>query len=359
MLKGYILQNWALILLLLAFAILLHITVFLDQKSIRRMYALIVGVFLLSIVVYVEFELADRGGYQALRTILMAIRYSATPFIIALVIFTLVKRFRWFIFIPAIFLALVDLISIFTGIVFSVSADGTFHRGPLGLLPFIMVGVYCVFLIYILVKRSNKQSVEIIPIVFLCFAFISGLLLPFVFGSAYSHIFCTTIALSLFVYYVFLILQLTKKDALTGLLNRQSYFADIHSRPEDITAMVSLDMNGLKAINDTSGHAAGDDALISISLCLNRALKRRQYAYRVGGDEFVIVCRRTASEEVLQLVERIRKNVAETAYSCSIGFSCADVGAKSPDTLLSESDDMMYAEKADFYRGSGANRRQA
>lgn len=356
MLKGYILQNWALFLILFAFAIILHTTVFMDRTTIRRMYILILGVFLLSIIVYVEFHLVDLGGYRILRTVLMAIRYSATPFIIALVTYTLVKQFRWFIFIPAIILAAIDFISIFTGTVFSVDAAGVFHRGPLGLLPYIVVGLYCVFLIYILFKRSNKQSMEIIPIAFLCFALGSGVLLPFVLGSAYANIFCTTIAISLFVYYVFSILQLTKKDALTGLLNRQAYYADISTRPEDISAMVSLDMNGLKTINDTRGHAAGDDALVTLSLCLNRALKRRQSAYRVGGDEFVIVCRKTTHIEVLQLVERIRNSVAETACSCSIGYSSSEDGTKSPDVLLSESDRMMYEEKAEYYGDSNGSR---
>lgn len=52
----YLMQNWSLMLVLSAFAIALHITVFLDKKTIRRLYVLIIGVFLLSIAVFVEFE---------------------------------------------------------------------------------------------------------------------------------------------------------------------------------------------------------------------------------------------------------------------------------------------------------------
>ena len=358
MLKEYILQNWVLILILLAFTITLNLTVFLDTVTIRRMYTLILEIFLLSIVVYLEFHLAELETGRIARTILMAIRYSATPFIIAQVIFTLIKKQRWFLFIPAILLAAVDLISVFTGVVFRVDADSVFHRGPLGLLPFVVAGLYCVFLVYILFRRSNRQMMEIIPIVFLSFSFLSGLLLPFVFGKDYAHIFCTTMAMALFVYYEFLFLQLTKKDSLTGLLNRHAFYSDVGKNPEDISALVSLDMNGLKTINDTEGHAAGDDALVTLSLCFMRALKRRQFAYRIGGDEFVIICRRCSHDDVLLLVERIRHSVSETPYSCSIGYSEAAAGVKSVDALLKESDEMMYAAKERYYQDSGKDRRR-
>ena len=148
------------------------------------------------------------------------------------------------------------------------------------------------------------------------------------YGKAYAHIFCSIIAIALFVYYVFLILQLTTIDTLTGLLNRQAFYADIGRNPENITALLSLDMNGLKTINDTGGHAAGDDALVTLAVCFTRALKRGQSCYRVGGDEFVIVCRRASRSE------------------------------ESVDDLLQKSDEMMYADKAQYYTDSRQDRRR-
>ncbi len=358
MIANYILQNWALILILLAFTATLKTTVFLEKTTIQRMYVLIVLIFLLSIIVYTEFVLADLGSDRTLRLILMAIRYSATPFIVAQIIYTLVRKFRAVIFIPAIILALIDFASIFTGIVFSVDSDGTFRRGPFGFAPFIIAGLYSVFLVYILLKRSNKRSIEIIPIAFLCFALVSGLIMPFVYGKDYANIFCTIIAIAVFVYYVFLILQLTKIDPLTGLLNRQALYADISNNPEDITAVMSLDMNGLKAINDNEGHSAGDEALITLALCFSSALKRGQSGYRIGGDEFVIVCRKTSQSEVAQLTERIRNAVGETQYSCSVGYSYRSDGTESIDDLLKESDEMMYADKALYYSNFKRDRRR-
>ena len=359
MIKEYILLNWSLILVLLGFAVSLKETVFLDKTIIKRCYILIVAIFILSLVVYEEFYLTDLGGHRLTRLILMGIRYSATPFIIAMVIYTLVKKQRWFIFVPAIILGLINILSVFNGLVFSIGNKDELYRGPLGYLPYIVVGMYSVFLIYILIRRSNKQIIEMIPIAFLGFAFGSGLVLPFIYGKDYSRIFCPTVAIALFVYYVFSILQITKKDPLTGLLNRQAYYADIENNPENITALISVDMNGLKALNDSFGHAVGDEGLVTLALCFKRALKNRHMCYRVGGDEFIIVCRKTSKEEMIKLVETIRKYVSETEYGCSIGCSHISDGADSIDALLQESDEEMYKEKAGYYKDAKRDRRNS
>ena len=348
MIKEYFLQNWPLILILLAFIISLITTVFLDKKTIVRMYILVAAVFLLSIVVFVEFYIANDPSLKNLRIALMAIRYSATPLIIALIAFALVKRLRWFIFIPALALVVVNFISIFTGIVFSINENNDLVRGPLGFSPFVMVGLYSIFLIYLLIKRSNKSKMEIVYISFLAFALGSGLVLPFVLQGDYASIFCVIIAIALFSYFEFSVLQLTKKDSLTGLLNRHAYYSDVSNDPKSITSIISIDMNGLKTINDTVGHAAGDEALVTLSVCFVRALKSKQSGYRIGGDEFIIVCRKTGEEEVLAIVEQIRN---------SIGYSFNMNGDKPISDLLKESDKMMYQEKEKYYQESGLRKR--
>lgn len=358
MVKEYFLQNWPLILILLAFIISLITTVFLDKKTIVRMYVLIGAVFLLSIVVFLEFYYDGIAEYRVFRTVLTAIRYSATPLIMALITFALAKRLRWFVFIPAFALVIVDFISIFNGLVFTIDDNNFLHRdGPLGLLPYIMVALYSVFLIYILIKRSNKRAMEFVYIGFLMFALASGLVLAFVFGKKYASIFCVTIAIALFAYFEFSVLQLTKKDSLTGLLNRHAYFADVNNDPKNITAIISIDMNGLKALNDAHGHSAGDEALTTLAFCFMNPLKNKQSGYRIGGDEFLIVCRKTSQEDVLDIVEQIRKNVSETPYSVAIGYSFNLEGNKSVSDLLKESDEMMYKEKAEHYMEFGDRRR--
>ena len=359
MFKDYLVQNWPLILILLAFVISLATTVFFDKKTIIRMYCLIAAIFLLSIVVFLEFEdQLKTEEYRVFRNVLMAIRYSATPLIIAQIGLTLVKRMRWFIFIPALALVVLNVVSIFTGIVSIYNEASELVRGPLWLSPYIAVGLYSVFLIYLLIWRSNKRPMEIIPIAFLAFALASGLILPFVLQGAFASIFCITIAVAVFAYYEFSIIQLTKKDSLTGLLNRHAYFADINNDPKNITALISIDMNGLKKLNDSEGHQAGDDALVTLALCFVKPLTYRQTGYRIGGDEFIIVCRKTPKDETLHIVESIKKYVAETQYTCSIGYSFNTDGDKPINTLLKESDEMMYKDKQTYYRKFTNDRRR-
>ena len=346
----YVDQNWALILVLLGFAASLISTVFLEKKTILRMYALSAEVLILSIVVFVEFYLAESPECNNVRAVMIAIRYSATPFLIAQIIYTIIKKQKWYVFIPSLLLAIVDFISIPTGIVFRLDDTGAMKRGPLGLLPYVVVGLYCVWLVVLMIRVSSKQAVERIPIIYFCFAFFSGIVMPFLIGKDYAELFCTTIAISVFVYYVFMILQVTKKDPLTGLLNRQAYYADIANAPEEISALISIDMNGLKTINDTEGHKAGDIAISTVADCFIRAAKRKQFVYRVGGDEFVVVCRKISEEEVVALTKRLHEQVSATKYSCSIGYSYSADGKKTIDELLSESDANMYSEKQLYYK---------
>ena len=352
-LKDYIVQNWALILVLIAFAIMLIITVFLDKKTIRRLYILITFIFLLSICVFFEFYLLGENKYPEVIKVLVCIRYSATPFIISLILFALVKLKLWYILIPAIVLTVTNIVSIFTGIVFDIDANGNLVRGVLGYFPYIVVGAYCFILIYILIKQSNKQVIEIIPIVFLAFTFVSGLVFPLIIGKEYSKIFCTSIGIALFVYYVFLILGLTKKDALTGLLNRQAYYSTIENSYKDITAIVSIDMNGLKRINDTLGHAAGDEAILAISSCFIKVAKFKHLVFRVGGDEFIIICKKTTESELMDLIENLKEKVSETKYTISVGYSYSVAPDKIIEYMVKQSDEMMYANKAKFYEEHG------
>ena len=356
--SDYMSANWILLLTLLGYAICLISTVFLDKKTVRRSFALIIEVFVLSIIVYVEFHIAGSAEFRMQRLILMALRYSATPLLIAQIIYTVVKRQTWIVFMPAVVVAVINVSSIFNGIVFGLDDANKLVRGPLGLLPFIAPGLYCAALLFLLIKHSSRQRTEIVPIIFFAFAFASGLILPFTIGSDYSKVFCETIAVSMFVYYVFLILMLTKRDALTGLLNRQAYYADVRSEPENIAALVSVDMNGLKTINDNEGHKAGDEALSTISDCFLRAAKGKHRVYRLGGDEFVIVCRKCTEDDVKALCDRINDMVGATKYSCSVGYSYSGTGDKSIDDLLKTSDEKMYAAKEKYYKERGVARRE-
>lgn len=90
----------------------------------------------------------------------------------------------------------------------------------------------------------------------------------------YSTLFASVLVL----YYLFIYTKTAKADTLTGLLNRQCYYADAQKERDRITCVVSVDMNDLKKINDSQGHEAGDLALMTVSKCLSKGMGRKKHA---------------------------------------------------------------------------------
>ena len=91
MARDYFIQNWSLILISLAFLVSLRTTAFLDKTFSNRMCLLIASVLLLSLVVFFEFYPSEHGIVWKGRPYLTAVRYSAMPFVDALILYTLVK----------------------------------------------------------------------------------------------------------------------------------------------------------------------------------------------------------------------------------------------------------------------------
>ena len=124
----------------------------------------------------------------------------------------------------------------------------------------------------------------------------------------------------------------------------------------DISAVASFDMNGLKTLNDSLGHGEGDKALAEIGRCLQEVNDKNTFAYRVGGDEFVVLFLRQTKEAVEQVIRRIRENVEKAGYSVSIGYAMK-TPAQNLEEALQESDRKMYQEKAGYYQKNGRDRR--
>lgn len=118
-------------------------------------------------------------------------------------------------------------------------------------------------------------------------------------------------------------------DALTDLLNRRALDRDIRreigraSRYDRRFAVMVLDLDGLKRINDTQGHNAGDDALRGLAAAMNASLRSGDGAYRIGGDEFVALLQDTTEAAFEELPGRIRAAGAPE-FSCGIATYPAD-----------------------------------
>ncbi len=155
---------------------------------------------------------------------------------------------------------------------------------------------------------------------------------------------------------------LAHHDPLTELTNR-SLFNDrlasaLHAaqRHQSGLALLFLDLNDFKLINDTYGHAMGDRVLCAIADRLKGAVRATDTVARMGGDEFTILLTDIPSRDaVSRKVEQILALLAEPlgtecagikTPSCSIGVACYPVDGEDADTLLRRADDNMYRLKA-------------
>ena len=146
-------------------------------------------------------------------------------------------------------------------------------------------------------------------------------------------------------------------DALTGLLNRRSYellLDQAVSRARRYGwpfALVVLDLDDFKVVNDRYGHAAGDAALRAVGTELRAALRSGDVAARLGGDEFallVVGVENVASLSPLlgRLKRALERAVPETTVGFSVGVACFPSDTDDPDALTGLADERLYAAKA-------------
>lgn len=150
-------------------------------------------------------------------------------------------------------------------------------------------------------------------------------------------------------------------DALTGLPNRRSLdkllaelAAPAAAGETKEYALLHIDLDRFKQINDTLGHAAGDFVLQHVSATLKRAVRASDFVGRIGGDEFVMVVRGVASpESVAQradaLIETLRQPIefegAECRFGASVGIALGRRGESNPKQLLIDADIALYRAK--------------
>lgn len=146
--------------------------------------------------------------------------------------------------------------------------------------------------------------------------------------------------------------QMSKRDELTGLLNRHAMIERLNAINDcDVRVpfgIVSVDLNGLKAVNDHDGHDAGDRLLIRASDLL-RASFDDEDLFRMGGDEFMAVVTGIDRDSFERKVEHLRADdLATDAVSFAIGSYWSD-GSADVRTASLRADYLMYADKDEYY----------
>ena len=138
-------------------------------------------------------------------------------------------------------------------------------------------------------------------------------------------------------------------DELTGLYNRKFYERIRRELADEDTAMLIVDVDYFKSINDTYGHETGDAVLRKVAAALSAGFRNEDYVCRIGGDEFVVIMRNIDSslEKVIEdKIERLRRRISENsdpAPTLSIGVAFSE--GEDPETVFRKADEALYKVK--------------
>ena len=149
--------------------------------------------------------------------------------------------------------------------------------------------------------------------------------------------------------------QLAEVDGMTGLYNKSKYLelvSHTYTQEEQI-GVIFWDMNGLKRVNDTFGHEIGDQMIVAFAESVKEVAEPNEYAFRVGGDEFVMILRGAGEEKVQAKVEAWQKALRRRtvangeAIAAAVGSACGK--GSELERLIKLADERMYANKREFH----------
>lgn len=374
---NYIVQNFAVILIALGmFFIILY-----DGRLKHRVgfcsLAIIVSVLLLTIFDFLNTYFSDTSSLPDQAQIIGATVFSFFGYITRpLVVYYFIllaeerkKKEALFLLIPAGINVIIYSLALFpfsrelvycfnvsteTGEVHWQSGSITFFR----FMAHIVSALYLIYLTYLSVKRLRRKHYEAAVTILICSAFIVTAVILETFLDV-TNLLNITIIIACMFYYSFLHNQATRVDALTKLFSRAVYYRDIKAFGNKVNAVINIDMNGLKYLNDTFGHEEGDKALTTIANAIIEHETKEMYAYRLGGDEYIVLGLKVTLVELNEVCQNIRDELKGTNYSCSIGAVYKTDRNQTIEDLLKQAEIEMYKDKEEFYKTSNIERRKS
>ncbi len=319
-------------------------------RETERIFLYAAGVLLT--VVFMD---AGRGlavGLPWLRHTLTVGIHSVRPVLAFMVLYAGYKRElgagRWIRWLLAVN-ALVMLSSYFWRGVFYYDDRGSLVRKFWGFLPLATACVYLgIFLIFSLreIREGDRKKGWITLII----GMVTALVASIENMGNFLGVINMTAALSFTFYYMYDHVNKNNSDSLTGLPVRRVFYQDAARGKDVITAVLSLDLNDLKTLNDTYGHKEGDRALVTMARTVEAHMDKRCRFYRTGGDEFMMLCYRMGRADVEKMIGQLKVAMSETKYRFAIGYALY-TPEKGLDQACMEADEAMYANKAHMKGG--------
>ncbi|MBQ7080322.1 MAG: diguanylate cyclase [Fibrobacter sp.] len=341
----------------------------------KVLFGVIILVFTACVADIIAFSVDGRPGsiFKVLSYVSSNILFIANVAIgplwvmlISLHIYGTISKFqRVFILSISGVILLMMVVNFFVPIIFSIDENNVYARGPWFMIKNILeVVLMADGVIIYLISLFRSGGIKFYPVLqFVWPIFICVCLQMFFYGIS-------TIWVGIAVGYTNLMLALQNEnifiDKLTGLYNR--YYLDKilgELKRKRKIAMMMLDMNGFKSINDNFGHSQGDEALVSLADILEKTVGADGTVTRFAGDEFVILLNTEKENIVEKCKAQIKENLDEFnkgsqknyKLSASIGFGVFNLSEGSADQILKIIDKRMYEDKKAYYALKSHSRR--
>ena len=329
----------------------------------------------LSVVVEME-KYSQKMGYVMVGTIFTFLGYILRPCL--LFIFILLanmeykrpKAFYLTIIIPLGINLIVYLLSLFTSVpelrklVFYYEAvgDGTakFMRGTfLNFTSHAISLFYLGILVYVSTIRFHGKHRRDGIVLIICVAIIFMTVLTEMLTGR-NDLLNIVCGVCMMINYIFILSVNSSRDPLTNLYDRRTYYEDVSRYKNQIKGVIQIDVNGLKHLNDTFGHRAGDKALLTIGRILEESIENAEMCvYHLSGDEFLILMFKGKNEALEKTVSSIRLAVEETEYSVAVGYYFVNKNENiTYDVALKKAEQLMYSDQERYYQVSGNDRRR-
>ena len=248
--------------------------------------------------------------------------------------------------VPFLVAFFITVTSFFSQWVFWFDEDGAFCRGPLSYTPHIVSVIYgLIIIIYsIRIWIKNRRVSEAVILIITTVLAVGATAIETLFGV--WGILVSFMSLATVFYYLCIHTEYFKYDLLTGAFNRTIFKADLKkARSRGRCAVLSIDLNDLKKINDSKGHLAGDEALKKTAELIITNIMPGCTLYRTGGDEFTVIARGVDEENVEDMIAKMRQSMIGSDYTFAIGYSMWE-SETSFNAAYAKADKNMYEDKA-------------
>lgn len=244
---------------------------------------------------------------------------------------------------PCLINAVLCALSIWNGLVFSITDDGMWEGGTLYLLPQFVYVFYLIWIVICSIRYARKNdTMEHIIIAAIAIVIMVAANLEFTFDS--MGMMDSVVTVGICIYYFYLITQVYKLDALTKIMNRHNLMYDLEELINKEYLITMIDIDNFKSINDKYGHEKGDEALKQVVRVIKKKIDKKSKVYRYGGDEFTIITRGRSVGDLEALFESINDELETMDYRISYGIHEHHAG-EGIMAAIKAADEYMYNNK--------------